>query len=42
MHALPPDPPPAAIVITGRALETVGLPLPRLKPAEVLVLEFSS
>ncbi|GIH04731.1 alpha-galactosidase [Rhizocola hellebori] len=31
-----------AVSITGRALETVGLPLPRLKPAEVLVLEFTS
>ncbi len=31
-----------AVVITGRALETLGLPLPRLKPADVIVLEFSS
>jgi alpha-galactosidase len=31
-----------AAVITGRALETVGLPLPRLTPADVIVLEFSS
>jgi alpha-galactosidase len=31
-----------AVVITGRALETVGLPIPRLTPADVLVLEFSS
>jgi alpha-galactosidase len=31
-----------AVSITGRALETVGLPLPRLKPADVLVLEFLS
>jgi alpha-galactosidase len=30
------------VVITGRALETVGLPVPRLHPADVLVLEFSS
>jgi alpha-galactosidase len=31
-----------AVEITGRALETVGLPLPRLTPADALVLEFSS
>ncbi len=30
------------VLITGRALETVGLPLPRLNPAELLVLELSS